>query len=309
MKIRRDRSIQSSNVPTPGNTAKVDNNKVYRCLVTKVTLANSVDNWTSNSKSPRVLYDVVIIGGFEGGQPISNCRFVSPMSGMGAFFERILKPCTKPLNSTLLSDQDGDIVFVKFVQGQSLYPIIFAVDNAIDNSNNISTDVDGSSLTWLFNGVYLNIDASGILTSSIGYTSKDEPPKITSKSDPNEELTVRTYASGLSITESGKSDSVKITTNGGTIVTVDGQSNKITLDCNGTSVIIDGSTGKISLSGNLIDLGSAVADMVVMYSELASTFSTHTHLVPQSPSGVTASAPPVTPLMPTAASTSVKVQS
>ncbi len=109
--------------------------------------------------------------------------------------------------------------------------------------------------------------------------------------------------SGLEITYDGKGDTVTYTTSGGATVSIDG-SGTITLDVNGTVITIDGSTGKIELTGQLVDVGEAASELAVLGSELVSWLSTHTHTGNQG----SPTSPPITPPPPSMLSTSVKIK-
>ena len=143
------------------------------------------------------------------------------------------------------------------------------------------------------------------------YTLQVGESTITEEFDGTAEKTTRTFKSGMKVEMDGKNDKIVATMNGGTTVTFDGKSNKITLDAGGTTIEIDGNSGKISLLGDFVDIGAAVSDFAVLFSELATAFNTHTHQFPYfagpSPSqGVTL--PPVAPLLQTVASTTIKLQ-
>ena len=77
-----------------------------------------------------------------------------------------------------------------------------------------------------------------------------------------------------------------------------------------TEVIIDGASGKISLKGDFVDLGASIADMSVLFTQLATAFNSHTHsFIDLSPVPVqSVTFPPVAPLLVSVASKSVKLQ-
>lgn len=148
---------------------------------------------------------------------------------------------------------------------------------------------------------------------------------ITKKEDGTEEVTTRTYKSGLVITEDGKNDKVNITTAAGVSADIDGQGNKIVLDVNGTIVEIDGesqkitmtagsalieidgASGKIHCSGSLVDIGQAASAAAALGPQLLSWLNSHTHLY--GPTVVpTPTSPPVVPAPASVLSTTVKIQ-
>lgn len=319
MRYRNDGSVQSANVPTEDNVGRVENNTLYRCMVVKVIYADSAQNITKNSANPRVLYDVVILGGFDSGQIISNCRLASIIGGNNNYFERTLRAASKPLAETRLSDQDGDIVFVQFIQGHSGYPVIVGVDVGIQPGNQTpTTEADGAVLRSEFNGIYEEITADGDWCfERRGGEVKDgafianEDFKVQLKLSKEEKYT-RTFESGLTITEDGEADKVDIVTKGGAEVNIEG-SGTITIKKDQTEVILDGNSGQISLKGDFVDLGSSVNDFAVLFTQLLSTFNRHTHqYVDATGSAGTpvpkVTQPPVAPMLSIVGSTSVKVQ-
>jgi hypothetical protein len=134
---------------------------------------------------------------------------------------------------------------------------------------------------------------------------------IVEELDGTNEKATRTFKSGMKVEMDGKNDKITATMSSGTTVELDGKSNKITLDAQGTTIVIDGNSGKIELSGDFVDVGKAVSDFAVLFSELATAFNSHTHQFPYfagpAPAqGVTL--PPLAPLLQTVASTTVKLQ-
>lgn len=310
MKIRRDGSIQSNNVPTFNNVQKRQDFGIYRCMVIAAKFADDTNNIAMNSKTVRVFYDVVIIGGLASGQILTNCRLLPQIGGDTGFYERILTPATKSVSGSRLTDQDGDIVFVQFIQGHTGYPIIVGFDNGISNAYHelSGAKIDSTIvLRSLDHTHYKELHKDGTLRESAGFLV-GEPAAIDTITNPNEELRTTNFRSGMTITEDGKNDLFEVATSGGTTVLVNGNSNTIEIKSGSATIILDGNSGKISLQGNFIDLGTSVTDFVTKFTALATWANTHTHMVPQTPSGVQPSAPPLMPLLVTASSQTVKVQ-
>lgn len=331
---RYDGSVQSAMTPTPANVGRTEDNSVYRCIVTKVIYVDDPANITANSTNPRVLYDVVVLGGFASGQIISNCRLSSLLGGNSSFYERVLRAADQDVSGSRLSESDGDIVYVEFVQGHTAYPMIVSLDNGIKTSEFIGATLsDGPRLREQYNGVWREINKDGELELQIrGGVSVAEKGKFTPNSDAlvtfkttKDEKNTRTFKSGLKIEEDGKSDKITVTMKGGltslfdgtadkaTITTaagakmeIDGKSKAIKMTVGSTEVLIDGNSGKISLKGDFIDLGSQVEDFVTKFIELATAFNSHAHIsaLPGQPTS-----PPTGPLLQTVGSQTVKVQS
>lgn len=336
MRERFDGSLQSSNVPTIQNVTGRDDNQMYRCMVIKVLFVDDRDNITTNADNPQVLYDVVILGGEAAGQVISNCRLSSILGGNNNYFERILRGSSKKLNKARLSEHDGDIVFVQFVQGHSGYPIIIAMDRGIKANYEAATAEDGQRIRWEFNGVFQEINKSGeycivrhggnivdgvfVPNEEVSYSKcllKNEKVEerffsgLKNDWDGKLDLHTREYKGGLKVTEDGKNDKVEISTVGGAVIEVDGKSGKITISKGSTVIELDSASDKISLKGGFVDLGSSVSDFAVLFTELLTTFNTHSHpFTDITPGGPVPSVtmPPLAPMLASVGSTTVKVQ-
>ena len=315
MRMRGDGSIQSGNTPTYQNVGRNDDEAMYRCIVTKVVYVDDPANITANGQNPRVLYDVVVIGGFASGQVISNCRLSADLAGNSTFYERILRSNSTELSKTRLSDCDGDIVFVQFVQGHTGFPVIIACDQGIKTTVG-AKKADGPRSVREYNGVREEITKDGEYILSIkggkadaehGGFAPGTAALVSTKISKDETITT-TFKSGLAVAQDGKNDKYTITTKGGASIVVDGTGGKITLTKGSTIIELDGNGDKISLKGGFIDLGSSVSDFAVLFTELLTAFNSHTHLVPQAPAGTLPSMPPIAPMLQTVGSQTVKVQ-
>jgi hypothetical protein len=320
MKIRNDGSVQPSSTPTPENAGRREDFAIYRCVISKVIYADDPTNITTNSGNPRVLYDVVVLGGFSSGQIISNCRLASTLGGDTSFYERVLRASTIEVSGSRLSSSDGDIVYVAFVQGHTGYPVIIALDNGINTAGKIGANLtDGPRSIMQFNGVREEINKDGewifqrnggTANSVKGSFEPASAAEVTFNILKDEKHT-RIFKSGLTIEENGKDDKVKITTTGGAIAEIDGKSGKITLTKGATIIELDGTGDKISLKSGFIDLGASVSDFAVLFTELLNAFNTHSHpFIDITPGGPVPSVtmPPVAPMLQTVGSLTVKVQ-
>jgi hypothetical protein len=335
MKQRWNGSVQSANTPTfdKEGIPRADYG-LYRCMIIDVLYVDDDKNITKNSKNPEVLYEVIILGGSSTGQTLSFCRLASYLGGDYNYSERTLRKTTKDVSKIKLSDHDGDIVYVQFNQGHDAYPIIIALAKGINNKIGAKKS---DAPRWIegYNGFETLIDNKGQLTWNMkGGTTTNEMFKANTESLIKEEWTkdeklIRTFKSGMVVTQDGKSDKIdtktkggaqvttdgksdkiEIKTSGGATISVDGKSKKISIKAGSTEVLIDGS-GKISLKGEMIDLGSSVSDFVTKFTELATAFNTHTHqFIDLSPIPVpSVTFPPSAPLLVSVGSQTVKVQS
>jgi hypothetical protein len=175
---------------------------------------------------------------------------------------------------------------------------------------------DGPRFLDYYNGFETNINKDGeyIRTMNGGKVQdgqfKPGTAAIIKETWSKDEKLTRTYKSGLKIEEDGKSDKMTMTTSGGAVVTVDGKGMMITIKAGATEIDIDGNSGKISLKGQMVDLGSSVSDFVTMFTQLATAFNSHTHqfidLTPVPVPSMTF--PPSAPLLTSVGSQTVKVQ-
>lgn len=261
MRVRSDGSVQSAATPTYQNSGRTEDYAFYRCMVTKVVYADDPANISTNGQTPRVMYDVVVLGGFASGQIISNCRLASDLGGNDTYWERTLRASEKDVSKTKLSECDGDVVFVQFIQGHTGYPIITMMDQGI-NMTKTKTGILGAKLAdgprsiRLYNGVWEEIDKDGQLTQKIfgGKANADKgsfvpasEPLVTFKTDKTQKHS-RIFKAGLSIVEDGVNDKVTITTKGGMVFTINGTGDKVELTTKGgAKLTVDGTADKIDM--------------------------------------------------------------
>jgi len=93
-------------------------------------------------------------------------------------------------------------------------------------------------------------------------------------------------------------------------VVLDGVANKIILTAGSTLIEIDGATGKISLTGDLVDVGAAASALAALGPQMVSWLKTHTHLhpIPLHGAGSAPTSPPIAPPPATLLSTTVKIK-
>ena len=317
MRERFDGSIQSTNVPTYQNQTKREDYALYRCMVVKVLYVDDKDNITSNADNPEVLYDVIVLGGFSSGQVISNCRLASYFGGNENYDERILKASTKKLNEVRLNSHDGDVVYVQFLQGHSAYPVIVALDRGIKPANAASTKADGPRMQSEYNGLLREINNKGEYSvTRKGGSVENGAFKPNSESEYSwkvleKEQVLEEFKSGLKITASGADDKYSIETAGGAVVEIDGAGGKITISKGSTVIELDGNSDTIALKGGFVELGSSVSDFAVLFTELLTTFNSHSHAFTDiTPGGPVPSVtqPPLAPMLASVGSSTVKVQ-
>lgn len=329
MQQRWDGSNKSSNAPTYDRPGMERNDfGLYRAMVIKVLYVDDPNNISQKASNPEVLYECVILGGHGAGQTISNCRLAQYLN----YSERTLTATSKDISKVKLSEHDGDVVWIQFVQGHDAYPTIISLAKAIKDVT-AAKKADGPRLLEEYNGLIRNINNKGelITTMMAGKVEKErfvpnkeslikeewlstEQMVTTFKSglkmtvDGKNDKITQKFAGGLEATYDGKSDKGEIKTAGGVTATFDGKGKKVTIKAASTEIIIDGNSGKITLKGEMIDLGASVADFVTQFTQLASAFATHMHMYSPGPSPPVPTSPPMAPLLTTVGSQTVKVQ-
>ncbi len=308
MKQRANGAIQSSNTPVYSNAGNHrEDFALYRCMIIDVLYTDDDKNISKNSKNPEVLYECIILGGQASGQTLSFCRLASYLDGSN-YSERTLTKASKDISKTKLSDNDGDLVYVQFIQGHDAYPVIVGMARGL-NQQVGAKKADGPRFIESFNGMETLIDNKGEYKRTMKGGSATEgkfkanDAAVITEAWTTEKIST-TFKSGLTVTMDGAGDKVEFTTKGGVVGSFDGTGNKISIKAGASEVLIDGASGKISIKGEMIDLGSSVSDFVTMFTELATAFNSHTHLG----NLAAPTSPPQAPLLSTVGSQTVKVQ-
>lgn len=303
MRIRDDGTIQSANTPTWMNAeGRKEDHALYRAMVIRVAYVDDNANVTKNAQNPEVTYDVIVLGGFAAGQIISNVRLSSFLGGTDNFYERTLTPCTKPLSDTRLSDQDGDIVYLQFIQGREGYPVIVALGKGINDISG-TTKAEGPRELKQFNGLEEKIDKDG--QYSITHNGVSGDGLITMLKMTKDQKILLTTTSGTQIMIDGSGEQITMTA-GSTKVDML-KSGTITMTAGSTEVVIDGDSGKVTLKAEKVDLGASASDMVVLFNQLKTAFDAHTHMYDDAGSP-SVTQPPLVPLPTSVGSQTVKVQ-
>jgi hypothetical protein len=213
MKLR-DGSIQSANLPAFNRLAKnrVDRDfGLYRCMITRTFFVDDPNNTTFENQ--QVTYEAVILGGAKEGTILQNVKAMSEYGGEYNYSEKIYRPIsTKNLEDKPISQQDGDIVFIQFLQGNTRAPVIVGAGvQPQDLDFTGSTIADGYVSQSQYNGVYELIDKNGnyllqikggALDSASGVFVPDQMGNLASLKMMQQQLLMQTQ-SGAQINVSG----------------------------------------------------------------------------------------------------------
>lgn len=266
MGIRPDGSYQSANTPTWANVGLKQDYSLFRCMVTKVFYVDDDLNVTKNAQNPEVTYKVVILGGFKQGQTLTNVRMSPEMGGDDNFTETTLTPASQPITDTRLSEQDGDIVMVQFIQGHQGYPLIVAMANSI-NSTKGTKKADGPRRLTQYNGLNQLINNAGeYLITRNGGTLDPSTNRFKPTTKMDSQISLK------------KNQLVTITTAGGTTVTIDGANDNILLKTKGGGEL-NIKAGKVALGASgteLLDQISQTLDKISQF--MTNKDATHDHL-------------------------------
>ena len=308
-----DTGVLSNNTPTPMNLGEGHNNMLYRGIVTKRYFVDDPLNVTQKATNPQVLYDVAILGGFAEGQIITNCRLSSWLGGEFNYAERVLKPNSKPLNEVPLKDQDGDIVFFQYIQGQKLAPIIVAMGTQPKDGDATGAMIsDGPRWVEQYNGVETTINRDGeySLIAKGGELDMEANTFTPAEGTQNSSITldkdkkiIILAGEGTSVELDGQSDAINIKTNAGMNIVISGSG--VAINAGATATI---TADTIDLKAGLVNVGDGASFKATIFENLKTAFESHIHQVPQAMAGLLPSQKPLQPLLPDVGSASVKIK-
>lgn len=292
MALRRaDGSVMSENTPSRNFEASSTYQGIYRVILTGIHYVDDVRNIYGKTFAPQVVYDGVLIGGKSEGQSVSNIKDSLAQTGESQNYgERIYKICSKPLtgsNSAPLNKQDGAIVYVAFVNGDSSYPIIVGRDkSSLDRIFTGATSVDGPRRRWQYNGIFFEVNKNGEMTLKRKGGTYDAKGQVFNQVETGNEVYLNwtknkmvlnignnsiqetrdgiaekmtlNFKSGLSVTIDGGGDAVKILTKGG------GEINIV--------------AGKLAIGANGIELLQQISDQLADLITMANAEAAHTHI-------------------------------
>lgn len=269
---RRDGSIQSANLPAYNKMAKnrVDKDfSVYRCMITKLFF---VDDHANNPtyENQQVTYEAVILGGPKEGQILQNVKAMSDYGGVYNYSEKIYRPTsTKNLEEKPISEQDGDIVFIQFIQGNTRAPVIVGAGvQPQDLDFTGSTTDDGFVSQSQYNGVYQLINKNGeyivtrkggSLDPNSGVFVPDQTGNLASFQLKDEKIIHSVGGDVVTSTMDGAANSMTIAFKSGLTVTLNGAADSAQIKTSGG--------GELNIVGGKIALGATSAELFDQFSK------------------------------------------
>jgi hypothetical protein len=289
-------------------------------MIIKTNFTDDEANLTFKNK--QVTYDALILSGQSEGQVITNAKLASELGGQYNYQERVLRATTRPFSgdgAVALSEHDGDIVYITFVNGHTSSPIIIGLGTQqLDEDKTGATRAQGARSVKEYNGVREEVNKdgeynkqvkSGIYNNQGAFFKPDEDVKY--EETISKEVRTRKFKSGLTIIEDGENDKVTFTLASGTLINVDGAGG-ITFEADGATKIKINAGGdielcsgtKVNIKSPLVDVGEGAAFSSTLFENLVTEFQKHTHIsnLPGNPSS-----PPTAPLIKLVGSQSVKV--
>jgi len=275
---REDGSIISTNDTVWSSRYDTADYGVYQGLVVNVIYSDDPKNVTQSE----VLYEVVIISGRRNGQLLSGVSDVSGAGDRFNFSETIRKPVRIPTNFDIAnpaqlktpSQLNGSQVYIAFLNGDTLRPIIIGGARHTQNKTQGTTKAEGVQHYSYFNGIKTKIDKDGVFTLSkdLGASRKlfanpedlldpymeefapligfSDMVKLTIDNDPKIQLSVmQTPTTGLNITLDGLNDKIEVQTALGASVVLDGIGDSLSYTTvAGMSMKVDGISDKFSIT-------------------------------------------------------------
>jgi hypothetical protein len=254
---------------------RIDNKDMLcRGMVLKVNYVDDKLNLTSNTQNPEVTYDVILSSGPMEGQILSNVRKMGILGGQYNFSEIVLRQASKPFSGTGAKDfnnQDGDIVYVLFVNGNLSSPAIVGLGNhPLDATNTGATKTDGPRLIEQFNGVNTLIDKNGNYTITRKGGSYDAVKDAFVPVDAGNEAQIKFTSNKMTLSSNGQmveqvidgaAQKLTVTMQSGVTLTIDGAGNSITIK--------DSGGGTLKIANGKVGLGGSSAEVVDLISQIA----------------------------------------
>lgn len=221
---RSDGSIESSNLPFYSSKFSKLEQNIYRCMVINVYFIDDEQNLTNGSLNQEVLYDCIVIGGKLNGHILTNVKDSRMLGGQYNYSEKVWRASSNksflPENGgKKIAEQDGDIVYVGFLDGNTNFPIILGGSlNNQDMSQTGAKKDKGPRLLFQYNGINVLIDKNGQLyvTRKQGEYKSDLEAFVPTEKKPHSKV-------------SFEDKIIKIEDDNDNVVIIDSENQKITI--------------------------------------------------------------------------------
>lgn len=299
----------------PRDTESTVTDKGLKLVEGQIVKIHYIDEPTNRSKA-YVEYDVLGRNASGGAVTYKNCKYVQDISGLNDQSSTVLEENEVAVKGKLSTsnapeNMNGTMVVLAFLDGSLAKPVI--IGGFRNHSSEGFTKANGVQKKSTFRGIefHINKDGEYIITQS-GPNTPDGKRSTTEvntqvKLDKEGTVTIASGNKGLKATYNGKEDKVVYQAAGGPKITIDGKGN-ININANGTLIDIDGNSGKISLTGQMVDVGAAASALAALGPQLVAWLSTHTHFYVPGSGPITPTQPPVIPPPASVLSTTVKIK-
>lgn len=262
--FRPDGSIDSSNNPVAGNQYSVRDFGLYKGQVINVVYTDSEENTSGEDSSPRVQYEVRVMGGPRDGQIFKEVTELQTFGGISNYSERIWKGTTTltrqdPASIFVLESYEelnGDLVYIQFVNGDLNYPVIIGgARHGVTNFEG-ATEEDGPRFTTKVNGITTEISKDGEFSWTKANGMFSPTPFPNPKGSPtllqDQFVELPGFEEAVQITLGNEFDflfKMNVTPGQGIEVAIDGTADTFTLTTLvGSSLLIDGTGDKLAFT-------------------------------------------------------------
>ena len=207
---RRDGSVLSSALTGSQHRRVVElDYGMYRCMIVKVNYVGDDGNLTFDNS--QVTYECMILGGKKEGQVIVNVKAQGQGGGEFNYYERIYRATEFKFSGDgkkPLTEQNGDVVYVQYINGSTSLPIITGGGvSALDKDKTGSTKEDGHRLIDEYNGIRKSIDKDGNLKfERFGGTWNEEGGYFVPNEEAESEITMTGDDPSITINVTDKGD-------------------------------------------------------------------------------------------------------
>lgn len=164
---RNDGSFESANTPAGWRQYGDQDPGLFKAMITRVYYTDEQNNISKGSRNSEVVYEAIIIGGPREGQILTNVRDAASLGGEYDANERIWRATSKKSfvkgSGTPLEEQDGDMVYIAFLNGNQNFPVILGASRHFKNKTTGAKKADGPRVLWEYNGIRVLINNKGEL--------------------------------------------------------------------------------------------------------------------------------------------------
>lgn len=218
---RNDGSFESANTPAAWRQTEDIDDSLFKAMITRVYYVDEQNNISKGARNAEVSYEAIIVGGSREGQIVTNVRDISSLGGEYNASERIWRATSKKSfvkgSGTPLEEQDGDLVYIQFLNGNDNFAVILGGAKHFKNTTTGAKKAEGPRVLWEYNGIRVLINNKGELTVT-QYGGKVDTDKETFVPEKEEAASIQMLDKKVIIKDKSEN-----------IITIDATSKKITI--------------------------------------------------------------------------------